>query len=76
MKKKIKSSKNHVLYLGDWVFHVGPVFIETPFGMETKDADLVKRMNEGIHALTKEDFKRLETAWKEAWSSTIVNKCQ
>ena len=44
--------------------------------METKDADLVKRMNEGIHALTKEDFKRLETARKEAWSDTIVNKCQ
>ncbi len=22
----------HVLYLGDWVFHVGPTFIETPFG--------------------------------------------
>ena len=40
MKKKNKPSKNHVLYLGDWVFHVGPIFIETPFGMETKDADL------------------------------------
>jgi uncharacterized membrane protein len=30
----------HVLYLGDWVFHVGPVFIETPFALETKDCDL------------------------------------
>jgi uncharacterized membrane protein len=39
-KKNTKYSRNHVLYLGDWVFHVGPVFIETPFGMETKDADL------------------------------------
>ena len=33
-------SRPHVLYLGDWVFHVGPVFIETPFAMETKDCDL------------------------------------
>lgn len=40
MKKKTKATKNHVLYLGDWVFHVGPIFIETPFGTETKDADL------------------------------------
>ncbi len=32
--------KDHVLYLGDWVFHVGPIFIETPFGVETKDSDL------------------------------------
>lgn len=31
---------DHALYLGDWVFHVGPTFIETPFGTETKDADL------------------------------------
>lgn len=38
MKKK--QNGDHVLYLGDWVFHVGPIFIETPFGMETKDADL------------------------------------
>ena len=29
-----------MLYLGDWVFHVGPVFIETPFALETKDCDL------------------------------------
>jgi hypothetical protein len=49
--------------------------VEVPY-METKDTDLVKRMNEGIHALTKDDFKRLETAWREAWSDTIVNKCQ
>jgi uncharacterized membrane protein len=40
MKKKTAPPSDHVLYLGDWVFHVGPVFIETPFGMETKDADL------------------------------------
>jgi uncharacterized membrane protein len=33
-------SRPHVLYLGDWVFHVGPVFIETPFALETKDCDL------------------------------------
>ena len=32
--------KPHALYLGDWVFHVGPTFIETPFGPETKDCDL------------------------------------
>jgi uncharacterized membrane protein len=31
----------HVLYLGDWVFHMGPMFVETPFNVvETKDADL------------------------------------
>ena len=39
--KSLQRSKDeHVLYLGDWVFHVGPTFIETPFGTETKDADL------------------------------------
>ncbi len=32
--------KPHILYLGDWVFHLGPTFIETPFGTETKDCDL------------------------------------
>jgi hypothetical protein len=44
--------------------------------IETKDVDLVNRMNEGIHALTKDDFKRLKTAWKEAWSETVVNRCK
>lgn len=39
-KKDFRSKDEHVLYLGDWVFHVGPTFIETPFGTETKDADL------------------------------------
>ncbi|MGN6352998.1 MAG: glutamine amidotransferase [Parafilimonas sp.] len=39
-KQVIRSKEAHVLYLGDWVFHVGPTFIETPFGTETKDADL------------------------------------
>lgn len=39
-KKDVRSKNNHVLYLGDWVFHLGPTFIETPFGTETKDADL------------------------------------
>src|ERR1041385_8336400 len=38
--KKSPQTLEHVLYLGDWVFHVGPIFIETPFGTETKDADL------------------------------------
>lgn len=37
---KEQKSREHVLYLGDWVFHVGPIFIETPFGMESKDTDL------------------------------------
>lgn len=32
--------KPHVLYIGDWVFHMGPMFIETPFGTEVKDCDL------------------------------------
>jgi len=39
-KTLIRTKEEHVLYLGDWVFHVGPTFIETPFGTETKDADL------------------------------------
>jgi uncharacterized membrane protein len=34
------AAKPRILYLGDWVFHVGPTFIETPFGTETKDCDL------------------------------------
>jgi uncharacterized membrane protein len=36
----VSAERPHVLYLGDWVFHVGPVFIETPFALETKDCDL------------------------------------
>jgi uncharacterized membrane protein len=36
----LSHTRPHVLYLGDWVFHVGPVFIETPFALETKDCDL------------------------------------
>lgn len=39
-KKDFRTKEEHVLYLGDWVFHLGPMFIETPFGTETKDADL------------------------------------
>ena len=39
-KKEFRSKEEHVLYVGDWVFHLGPMFIETPFGSETKDADL------------------------------------
>lgn len=39
-KKGTAGTGAPVLYLGDWVFHVGPTFIETPFGTETKDADL------------------------------------
>jgi len=36
-----KRRKPHVLYLGDWVFHMGPMFVETPFNVvETKDCDL------------------------------------
>jgi hypothetical protein len=44
--------------------------------IETKDIDLVNRMNEGIQALTEDDFKRLETAWKAAWSETAANRCK
>lgn len=44
--------------------------------IEAKDSDLVNRMNEGIQALTIDDFKRLEGAWKEAWSETAANRCQ
>src|SRR5262245_16536843 len=39
-KRNRPAGKPRVLYLGDWVFHLGPTFIETPFGTETKDADL------------------------------------
>ncbi len=48
---KQKATKSHVLYLGDWVFSLGPVYIETPFGTETKDADLYfygKRLKQAI----------------------------
>jgi uncharacterized membrane protein len=37
---KESKQRKHILYLGDWVFHIGPIFVETPFGMETKDSDL------------------------------------
>lgn len=37
----VSAERPHVLYLGDSVFGlVGPVFIETPFALETKDCDL------------------------------------
>ncbi len=40
-KRKARRTKPHVLYLGDWVFHMGPTFVETPFNVvETKDCDL------------------------------------
>jgi len=45
---------DHVLYVGDWVFHIGPTFIETPFGTETKDADLHfygERLTEALEVL-------------------------
>jgi uncharacterized membrane protein len=36
-----KPRKPHVLYLGDGVFHLGPLFVETPCNVvETKDCDL------------------------------------
>jgi len=27
-----KRRKPSVLYVGDWVFHMGPEFVESPFG--------------------------------------------
>jgi len=40
-KRTRRSRRPHVLYLGDWVFHMGPTFVETPFNtVETKDCDL------------------------------------
>lgn len=54
-KSQPRSKDEHVLYLGDWVFHVGPTFIETPFGTETKDADLHfygERLTEALEHLT------------------------
>lgn len=53
-KKLIRSKDDHVLYVGDWVFHLGPMFIETPFGSETKDADLHfygERLTEALEPL-------------------------
>ena len=53
MAKPKRPARDPVLYLGDWVFHLGPVFIETPFGTETKDADLHfygKRLVEALEA--------------------------
>ena len=55
VKTALPADGKHVLYLGDWVFHVGPMFIETPFGTETKDADLHfygERMVEALEHIT------------------------
>ncbi|NQX56989.1 hypothetical protein HQN86_25445 [Pedobacter panaciterrae] len=55
VKTAFPADGKHVLYLGDWVFHVGPMFIETPFGTETKDADLHfygERMVEALEHIT------------------------
>ena len=82
--KKTNVKTDHVLYLGDWVFHVGPTFIETPFGTETKDADLHfygKRMVEALEPLTEVtslanwELYRLEPGGLEAYlerSSCVV----
>ncbi len=54
MSKKTATARERILYLGDWVFSVGPVFIESPFGTETKDADLYfygKRLVEAFNPL-------------------------
>lgn len=70
-----KTKDTQVLYLGDWVFHVGPTFIETPFGVETKDADLHfygKRLTEAlspradVKALANWELYRLEPGQLEA----------
>lgn len=53
MNKKVRDYQEQVIYLGDWVFHMGPIFIETPFGTEMKDADLHfygKRLVEAIES--------------------------
>jgi len=60
-KKNTKQPREHVLYLGDWVFHLGPIFIETPFGTETKDADLHfygSRLVEALEPLAEITFNR------------------
>jgi len=81
VKTKKTRSKAHVLYLGDWVFHVGPTFIETPFGTETKDADLHfygKRMVEAIEPLVEVstlanwELYRLEPGKLEAYLDRSV----
>ena len=54
-KKKRSAKSGHVLYLGDWVFHIGPTYIETPFGTETKDADLYfygEKLKQALEPLT------------------------
>ncbi|GAA4315906.1 glutamine amidotransferase [Compostibacter hankyongensis] len=70
-----KTKDTQVLYLGDWVFHLGPMFIETPFGVETKDADLHfygKRLTEALEpqadvtALANWELYRLEPGKLEA----------
>ena len=72
----MKQNKEHVLYLGDWVFSLGPVFIESPFGTETKDADLHfygKRLKQAIEssadvtALANWDLYRLEPGGLEKY---------
>ena len=37
---KEANSKRHIYYIGDWVFHKGPLFTESPFHHEYKDCDL------------------------------------
>jgi uncharacterized membrane protein len=38
--RKSRKAKEHVLYLGDWFFHLGSVFVQTPFGTEMKSYDM------------------------------------
>lgn len=50
--KKTKD-KDHVLYLGDWFFNIGSVFIQTPFGVESKSHDMVftgKRLTQALES--------------------------
>jgi hypothetical protein len=53
----------------------GVYTIMVPY-LEGRDADLARRMDEGIGNLSKDDDKRLETAWKEVWSETAANRCR
>lgn len=40
MKTSPARPGHHLLYLGDWAFHAGPVFVDTPFGNEPRTSEM------------------------------------
>jgi uncharacterized membrane protein len=64
-KRKIdKNTKEHVLYLGDWFFHIGSVFMQTPFGMESKSHDMHFSGKRLVQALESEAELTCLASWE------------